>query len=275
MAWHEHIYHISGKISKSVNIIAKLKPYVTSQSLISIYYALVYPYLTYGCVLWGNNYEAPLSQLVRLQNKVVRIINNVPLRDHITPHYVNLGLMKLPDIVKLYTCQLFYDHLIDKKSLNLNLSLVSEQHNYATRSASLQHLNPESFRINIRKFCPTILGCYYWNDIPLSIRNKPTRKLFKKALLPVLFCSVLIIPTSNNFLLIFVIPTLYIYLLCVYSFLSSFLFILKEMYSIKGHIIRLLYLCPFHFFFTLLILLNILYSYLLSGKIKKYKIQIV
>ena len=182
LSWHEHIYHISGKISKSVNIIAKLKSHVTSQSLISIYYALVYPYLTYGCVLWGNNYEGPLSQLVRLQNKVVRIMNDVPLRDHITPHYVNLGLIKLPDIVKLYTCQLFYDHLIDNKPSNLNLSLVSEQHNYATRSASLQHLNPESFRINIRQFCPTILGCYYWNDFPLSIRNQPTRKLFKKAL---------------------------------------------------------------------------------------------
>ena len=78
---------------------------------------------------------------------------------------MNLGLIKLPDIVKLYTCQLFYDHLINKKSSNLNLSLVSEQHNYATRNISSQHLNPESFRINIRKFCPTILGCYYWNDI--------------------------------------------------------------------------------------------------------------
>ena len=166
LSWHEHMYHISSKIGKSVNIMAKLKPHVTSQSLISIYHALVYSYLTYDCVLSGNNYEAPLSQLVRLQNKAVRIINNVPLRDHITPHYVNLGFIKLPDIVKLYTCQLFYDHLTDKKSPNRNLSLVSEQHNYATRSASLQNLNPESFRINIRKFCPTILACYYWNDIP-------------------------------------------------------------------------------------------------------------
>ena len=120
---------------------------MTSQSLISIYYALVYPYLTYGCILWGNNYEAPLSQLVRLQNKVVRIINNVPLCDHITPHYVNLGLIKFPDIVKLHTCQLIYDHL-NNQSSNLNLSLVSEQHNYATRSASLQHLNPDAFRIH-------------------------------------------------------------------------------------------------------------------------------
>ena len=39
----------------------------------------------------------------------------------------------------------------------------------------------------------------------------------------------------------------------------------------KGHIIRLLYLCPFHFFFTVLSLSDILYSCLLSGKIKKYK----
>ena len=98
---------------------------MTSQSLISIYYALVYPYLIYGCVLWGTNYEAPLSQLVRLQNKVVRIINHVPLRDYITPHYINLALFKFPDIVKLYTCQLIYDHLINKKSSNLNLSLYS------------------------------------------------------------------------------------------------------------------------------------------------------
>ena len=28
---------------------------------------------------------------------------DVPLRDHITPHYANLGLIKLPDIVKLNT----------------------------------------------------------------------------------------------------------------------------------------------------------------------------
>ena len=41
------------------------------------------------------------------------------------------------------------------------------------------------------------------------------------------------------------------------------------MYLIKGHIIRLLYLCSFHFFFTVLIFLNILYSCLLSGKIQK------
>ncbi|RMX44427.1 hypothetical protein pdam_00010087, partial [Pocillopora damicornis] len=81
--------------------IAKLKRHVTVQTLVSVYCALVHPYSTYGCILWGNNYEAPLPQLVKLQNKAIRIINNVPIHDHVTPHYVGLGLIKLPDIFKL------------------------------------------------------------------------------------------------------------------------------------------------------------------------------
>ena len=99
LSWRDHIDHISSKISKSVNIIAKLKRHLTTQSLVSIYYALVRLH-SVGVIY----FEAPVSQLVKLQNKVVRDIKNVPLRDHITPHYVNLGLIKLPDIIKLNTC---------------------------------------------------------------------------------------------------------------------------------------------------------------------------
>ena len=51
----------------------RLKPFVTSQFLVNISYALVYPYLTYGCLLWGNNYEAPLLQLVRLKTKLLEL----------------------------------------------------------------------------------------------------------------------------------------------------------------------------------------------------------
>ena len=43
LSWHEHIYHISGKITKSVNIIAKLKPYVTPQSQVSIMHLYCIP----------------------------------------------------------------------------------------------------------------------------------------------------------------------------------------------------------------------------------------
>ena len=58
-------------------------------------------------------------------------------------------------------CQLFYDHIVDKiKSANFSLSLVSEIHDYDT-STYLQHLITCTFRINIRRSCSTVIGCYY------------------------------------------------------------------------------------------------------------------
>ena len=95
----------------------RLKRYLTSKSLVSVYYPLIYAYLYYGCPLWGSNYESPLSKVVKLQNKAVRIINDVPLMEPITPHYVTLRLLKLPDIVKLNTCLLLYDYLNNDKIL--------------------------------------------------------------------------------------------------------------------------------------------------------------
>ena len=117
------------------------------------------------------------------------IINDVPLQDHITPHYVNLGLLKFRDVVKMYTCLFLYDHLCDNKPCNFSISLVSEQHNYSTRTAtSLQLFLPYS-RTNIRKFCPTVIGKYFWNDLSFSIRNISSKILFKKAVFKYYFAQ--------------------------------------------------------------------------------------
>ena len=98
---------------------------------------------------------------------------------------INLGLLKFPDIVKLrqlQTCLFLHDCLSDKEQSNFNFSLVSEHHSYNTRSASSEKLKIPSYRINLRKFCPTVIGRYFWNDIPLSIRNIKPKISFKKAL---------------------------------------------------------------------------------------------
>lgn len=66
---------------------------ITSQPIISISYALMVAYIM------DNNYNFQSSQLVRPLNKVVRIINNVHLHNHITPYYLSRGPIKLPDYI--------------------------------------------------------------------------------------------------------------------------------------------------------------------------------
>ena len=45
-------------------------------------------------------------------------INDIPFMEPITPHYVAPRLLKLPDIVKLSTCLLFYEYFNDDKILS-------------------------------------------------------------------------------------------------------------------------------------------------------------
>ena len=109
-------------------------------------------------------------------------INDVPIMDNITPNYVNLGILKFPDSVKLHTCLLFFDLLCDHKPSDFVIPPLSEQHSYTTRNVSLRQLYIPFYRTNIRKFSPTIIGRYFWNDLPLSIRSRHSKELFKNSL---------------------------------------------------------------------------------------------
>ena len=52
--WTHHITYISTKISKSLIILAILRHFVPSSTLLNIYRSLVQPYLSYGIAVWGQ-----------------------------------------------------------------------------------------------------------------------------------------------------------------------------------------------------------------------------
>ena len=75
LTWQPHIDYVSKKLSKAIAIMYRIKPYVTQETLCGLYYSLVYPYLTYGNVIWGNTFKTHLKPIISLQRKVVRYLN--------------------------------------------------------------------------------------------------------------------------------------------------------------------------------------------------------
>jgi hypothetical protein len=63
LTWSNHINSVLKSITKSTGMIAKLRDYTNKNTLKLIYYALVYPYLTYGNLVWGNTYPTRLQKL--------------------------------------------------------------------------------------------------------------------------------------------------------------------------------------------------------------------
>ena len=74
LKWDEHIQYIKNKISGSFHAINKVKYVIPRKHLTTFYYSLVYPYLTYGIILWGATYHVHMSKLIIAQKKIIRTI---------------------------------------------------------------------------------------------------------------------------------------------------------------------------------------------------------
>ena len=101
---------------------------------------------------------------------------------HLEKSFCVKGLLKFPDIVKLNTCMLFYDYFHHEKFLNIPVSLVSELHNYSTRSASSNQVAIPLFRTNLRRFCPSIIGSFFEMIFCNPLETNHIKKKVKKAL---------------------------------------------------------------------------------------------
>ena len=66
-----------------------------------IYYALVYPNLTYCNTVWGGASRQALRPLEVLQKRVIRTMEGLRKRDHTNHVFHKLELLKLLDI---YIC---------------------------------------------------------------------------------------------------------------------------------------------------------------------------
>ena len=75
ISWTHHITYIPTKNSKSLGILARLKHFVPSSTLLSIYRSLVQPYLSYGIVVWGQAAPTNLEIILILQKRALRLIH--------------------------------------------------------------------------------------------------------------------------------------------------------------------------------------------------------
>ena len=120
------------KVSTSFFAINKVKHILPCNMLTTLYYSLIYPYLTYGIILWGAACQPHLSKLTIMQKKSVRIISGAHFRAHTETLLKDLRLLKLADLYKLhvnkYMYVLAFIHNLLPSSLSQIFTLSKNQH---------------------------------------------------------------------------------------------------------------------------------------------------
>ena len=80
LTWSYHIQHVKIKIAKSIGILCRARKVHKRTTLITLYYAFIYPYLTYCVEVWGSAAKVHIASVEKVQKLACRINTSMPPR---------------------------------------------------------------------------------------------------------------------------------------------------------------------------------------------------
>ena len=83
------------KISKTIGVIARLWHFVPQSTLLNLYRSLIFPYLSYGLIAWGQASKSNLNKVLMPQKRVIRLVHFLLYRDHSLPFLCHLIFYRL------------------------------------------------------------------------------------------------------------------------------------------------------------------------------------
>ena len=96
--WNPHVRNLSKKISKTTCVLTRLKRFIPCNILVTLYNALILPYLNYGNIIWGWKSK----NITKLQKRTIRIISNSHYNAHTEPLFKKLNILKFTDLCVLH-----------------------------------------------------------------------------------------------------------------------------------------------------------------------------
>ena len=128
-------------------MLAKIRHYVSKETLSMIYHGIFSSLLHYGSQIWGQS-EKVISKMQKLQNKALRIMNFESPRASSNPLFNKSAILKFGDQIKLSNFLFTYDNLkCNLPSVLCDMiSPVNPQHNCLSRNQEFHQVNVPTVR---------------------------------------------------------------------------------------------------------------------------------
>ena len=169
LSWKSHVDKISKKISKYCGILNRMKHFLPTDILRTIYCSIIQSNLSYSILAWGYD----CGRLVKLQKKAIRIITCSRYNSHTEPLFKSLKLLKLDHMLKQSTLNFCF------KLNNSKLPIYFRSYNYRNqyerhgRDTRYNYLIPTNLTVTSRG-----QKCLR-NNIPWVINSTPSLILDK------------------------------------------------------------------------------------------------
>ena len=181
LTWSAHIDHTCGKIAQRLGILRRIRKYLTRDTAILLYNAIVLPLFDYADLVWTTCKKNDLCRLARLQKRGARIILEVGRRDFSSAHLFNiLGWLPLTNRHDLHTVTMVYKSLHNRTPTYITdlFINVDQVHQHNTRQSNKLFIvgGRTSHKLNSFKH----RGSTLWNSLPETIRIAPSPASFTR-----------------------------------------------------------------------------------------------
>ena len=184
LLWKEHIDYIASKVSQRIGFLRRsAKPVLPNETLKILCCSLIMPLLDYCDVAWSNASSKILDRLLKLHNRMARMILGAHPRTHIADMFRELKWKELPirwnqhRMIQVYKC------LNDLAPDYLKYTFTRPSHAIETRFRMNSSLSNTMKLINnaaSRTF--EFMGYTGWNNLSVNQRNSRSLHAFKLSL---------------------------------------------------------------------------------------------
>ena len=182
LTFKHHVNFLSNKISRSIGILYRIKSFIPSSVLISLYYAFVQSHLSYGICTWGKSAKTYINRLSSLQN---RCISMLPSYNSLS-NYVKYEILKVDQLYEFFILIKFNKYIKSENFADKHVALATNAllptHSYSTRHKCQSKLNTVFYRKSVCHKSFIYNATNLWNNIPAPIKSIPCDLKFKKLL---------------------------------------------------------------------------------------------
>lgn len=162
LSWKPHIDCIKNKISKSIGILYRAKPYLHHRALKQLYYSFVHSYLSYGNIVWASVSTSLLGEVFRKQKQAVRIVFDKNRFCHSSPLFLKGNILNIYQINIIQILSFVHEYLKGRTPRSFDNtfsrhlpSRYNPRHPRVLQQPKLNNLN--------EKWCLGYRGSQLWN----------------------------------------------------------------------------------------------------------------
>lgn len=178
-----HINNLSQGLFCELRKIARLSPFMSTESMKVLITSNVLSRLDYCNSLFSGLTEESLKKLQRVQNHAARLIFKKRKKDHITPLLIDLHWLPIKFRIQHKMATLCYKCLNGSAPKYLSDLIEIYEPSRSLRSSNqklLKEINCKTKKWGNRAF--SISASRIWNSLPLSLKQANTEKTFKNQL---------------------------------------------------------------------------------------------